>query len=350
MAYVPSMALKQEKGLDEVAKTPKLQTKRRHSGSNQRYLSTKRNRGRRKKTPSKPSSANVHPTILSSASARRIAKSFCFDFRRFVKREVLFSCDEKTKAEYESSRRSFSKQNLTLYGFHLIENFVEAKEEEKLMGFIRGIKDWKRREKVNDGGEQMTYGVEFSQPGYKIKKRTHIPGILNDFGLKAMRRALEIETLGTYSCHSFDGSDDATAAAAAADDADSEGLGRNPPTSTARNHSPPTIDQIFLQKYTKRQSLGFHFDNRSEFGEIICGVSLGSDSMLLLGATNGSPHASTSAAARPTVQAIRVPKNSLYVFTGMSRYDLRHAVVHDEEATRYSFTFRSIASHRAIQQ
>ena len=44
----------------------------------------------------------------------------------------------------------------------------------------------------------------------------------------------------------------------------------------------------------------------------------------------------------PNVRAIDLPPGSLYCLTGMSRYDLRHAVVHDGAAERISVTFRAL--------
>mmetsp|Transcript_18119 Transcript_18119/g.44467 ORF Transcript_18119/g.44467 Transcript_18119/m.44467 type:complete len:329 (+) Transcript_18119:222-1208(+) len=203
-------------------------------------------------------------TILTSDAGHRIAKSYLFDFRRFITRSVLFSCDGTTKMEYELSRKSFKKQDLKHYGFHLVENFVSPEDEMKLLAFISSIQNWSLREKCSDGGQQKTYGVIFSQPGYKIKSRTPIPDVLSRFGEKVMRGALEIKDLDRYACRTYD----------------------------RKAMQPPSIDQIFLQKYTKKQSLGFHHDNRKEFGELIVGVSLASDSTLLLGATNGGAQVS----------------------------------------------------------
>ena len=42
------------------------------------------------------------------------------------------------------------------------------------------------------------------------------------------------------------------------------------------------------------------------------------------------------------MRAIDLPPGSLYCLTGMSRYDLRHAIVHDGAAERISITFRAL--------
>ena len=89
-----------------------------------------------------------------------------------------------------------------------------------------------------------------------------------------------------------------------------------------------SIDQVYLQEYTAGQQLGFHYDNRRAFGEIICGLSLGTDSTLLLGATNGGGQLPDRPGINPRVRSVTVQANAVYVLSGVSRCDLRHAVDH----------------------
>mmetsp|Transcript_5532 Transcript_5532/g.8558 ORF Transcript_5532/g.8558 Transcript_5532/m.8558 type:complete len:386 (+) Transcript_5532:235-1392(+) len=254
----------------------------------------------RKRTPKEAS-------LLTPKAAEVVAKSFQFKFHQRATRGSMFGCDEKVKEEYEAARKSLAKQNLKLFGFHIIHDFITPQEEKELLAHIESIKVWYPSEK-NDGRVHITYGIEYSQPGYKVKSRTAMPLLFKKLGQKAMASALKIKDLNKYSCHQHS------------------------------QRSPAPIDQLFLNKYTKEQTLGFHFDNRPSFQEIICGVSLNADTTLLLGATSGS----SKNFSLPTIQAIEVPKNSLYVLSGMSRYDLRHAVRHHKTDIRYSLTFRSL--------
>jgi len=110
----------------------------------------------------------------------------------------------------------------------------------------------------------------------------------------------------------------------------------------------PPFGQCYVQRYIGGQSLGFHFDHRREYDEMIAGVSVGAPATLLLGATSGAGGVREGAARAPNVQRVHLPPRSLYVMGGMARYDLRHAVeAHPAAAPhRYSFTFRSLGCRR----
>ena len=98
--------------------------------------------------------------------------------------------------------------------------------------------------------------------------------------------------------------------------------------------------------YTAGQQLGFHYDNRRAFGEIICGLSIGADTALLLGSTNGGGQLPDRWDTNARVRSMTVQANAVCVLSGMSRYDLRHAVDHRcRQQTRYSLTFRAAVSH-----
>ena len=75
----------------------------------------------------------------------------------------------------------------------------------------------------------------------------------------------------------------------------------------------------------------------SDISAQVCG-----EGRLLLGHTNGSKEVAPRALLQPNVRAIKLPPGSLYCLTGMARYDLRHALVHDGAAERVSITFRAL--------
>ena len=80
----------------------------------------------------------------------------------------------------------------------------------------------------------------------------------------------------------------------------------------------------------------------TRYAELIVGLSVCGQGRLLLGHTNGSKEVAPRALQQLNVRAIDLPPGSLYCLTGMSRYDLRHAVVHDGAAERISVTFRAL--------
>ena len=80
----------------------------------------------------------------------------------------------------------------------------------------------------------------------------------------------------------------------------------------------------------------------TRYAELIVGLSVCGQGRLLLGHTNGSKEVAPRALQQPNVRAIDLPPGSLYCLTGMSRYDLRHALVHDGAAERISVTFRAL--------
>lgn len=136
----------------------------------------------------------------------------------------------------------------------------------------------------------------------------------------------------------------------------------------------PAFVQAYVQRYVPGETLGFHYDERCAprgdrtaaaapasrpaadatlpllrrrgrrptYAELIIGLSVCGHGRLLLGHTNGSKEVAPRALQQPNVRAIPLPPGSLYCMTGMSRYDLRHAVVQDGDCERISVTFRAL--------
>jgi len=103
----------------------------------------------------------------------------------------------------------------------------------------------------------------------------------------------------------------------------------------------PKFEQAYVQRYIPGETLGFHFDERPGFCEAICGVTICGEGSLLLSSTNGTGEVTDKMKRWDNVATVKLPPLSLYVITGMSRFDLRHAAVQEGEEERISVTFRS---------
>ena len=119
-----------------------------------------------------------------------------------------------------------------------------------------------------------------------------------------------------------------------------------------------SFEQAYVQVYpgcsssggepTGASTLGFHFDERGCYGELIVGVTLCGTAKLLLAGTNGSEFVDDVASVlrKPNVLSVPLTPRSAYAMTGLARYDLRHAVVNDGDKIRISVTFRSCPKAR----
>ena len=117
-----------------------------------------------------------------------------------------------------------------------------------------------------------------------------------------------------------------------------------------------SFEQAYVQVYPPsnggaESTLGFHFDDRSDYGELIVGVTLSGTGQFLLGSTNGGEFVDNVAkeTGRPNVLTVPLTPRSVYAMTGLARYDLRHAVVNDGECVRVSVTFRSSPKARGVR-
>lgn len=117
------------------------------------------------------------------------------------------------------------------------------------------------------------------------------------------------------------------------------------------------FDQAYIQRYVPGEpssTLGFHYDSFGSFGELICGVTLTGSALLLLRKNCGPADVGDfvnrpqSTMADPRTHCVRLTPLSIYCMTGLSRYDLRHAVVCDHPTEeRISITFRIVDWSRA---
>jgi alkylated DNA repair dioxygenase AlkB len=94
--------------------------------------------------------------------------------------------------------------------------------------------------------------------------------------------------------------------------------------------------QCIVNKYEKGQGIGAHIDSM-DFGPVIGCFVFNLDD-------NGAESAMTFT-LNGSDTLVATPHNSLYIMTGLARYNYRHALVGRKAyATRVSITFRSIAA------
>jgi len=97
--------------------------------------------------------------------------------------------------------------------------------------------------------------------------------------------------------------------------------------------------ELQINEYHARDALGFHKDNPIAYTEVICGVSLLTDSWIHYQYLN---------------EEIKVlmPKRSLYLMTGKSRYKWKHGIPPDSLVggeKRISLTFRKVMYTKSLK-
>ena len=89
--------------------------------------------------------------------------------------------------------------------------------------------------------------------------------------------------------------------------------------------------EIFVNEYLPRNGLKAHHDHRTTYDETIFGVSLLSDTYITF-------------IGKGKRIRVKIPRRSLYVMTGESRYTYKHSIrKSDIESRRLSMTYRTIA-------
>jgi alkylated DNA repair dioxygenase AlkB len=97
----------------------------------------------------------------------------------------------------------------------------------------------------------------------------------------------------------------------------------------AMKYTDPQKTEIYVNKYESHNGLRPHFDNRTTYDEVICGVSLQCDCKITF--IKGSSKI-----------PVNIPKGSLYLMTGDSRKKYKHSITPgDIDGTRISITIRS---------
>ena len=120
-------------------------------------------------------------------------------------------------------------------------------------------------------------------------------------------------------------------------------------TCTDLSDSSRKFEQVYIQRYTAgpEQSLGFHHDCRSGYSELVCGITVSGSGKFLLSSTTAGPHVKPKHLEQQNVAVVPLAPRSLYVMTGMARYDLRHAAEQCGTVERISLTFRCLKTSKS---
>ncbi len=204
-------------------------------------------------------------------------------------------------------KKNIPSTNLKYLGFHSYENFLTEEEKQNLQEYIKCLNMEQR-----EWGATFREGVVIEVDGHKYKpvaiKKMH--PTLEHLG----KRILDFMRLQ----HEY--------------------------RENACFELPEQFDQAYVQKYKPGGELNPHFDERSKFQEIIAGITIQGSSTFVLGlhqAAKASRKMKSGATKQLHVHDARA--GQLYVMSGMSRYDFRHAVYNSTDSDRISITFRALA-------
>ena len=243
--------------------------------------------------------------------------------------------------------------SLERLGFRLFEpcdNLLSEEEAQEILKFCQSI-EWEPRRGSKGrhlaGTKRKNFGVDMDDAYHVLPGSTgQLPPILDKLGDRVLAHCQQEqwpysrEPVGSVS--RFDqayiqqyppGGSSAVDCSAAA----TRALDLAVPTSA-------TAPRVAPAGSCAASTLGFHFDSRAAYGELICGVTICGSGKFLLGSTNGTEFVGDTGRtmAAPNVRCIPLAPRSVYAISGLSRYDLRHAAVNDGDDLRVSITFRSV--------
>jgi len=271
--------------------------------------------------------------LFTQTDAEAVASRYLFRFGRVPRDDLFLGPLEGPVRRYEAARRQlkgFSIVDLTRVGFHLVPNWVTAEEVAAVLHFCHGVPDseWETRLGTNkcpiEGTQRKNFGITAKYEkarqaaGKKHSVCAALPDVLANMGIRALNDCKVWSKGWSTTCT----------------DISKQGV----------------FEQAYVQRYKPGQTLGFHFDERGAFCELICGVTICGEGNFLLSSTSGSQEISKKQQEQDNVASVKLPPLSLYVMTGMSRFDLRHAVVQHGQAERISVTFRSPAPKNWIKE
>merc|ERR1712080_276384 len=207
--------------------------------------------------------------------------------------------------------------NPEILGLHTFEQNDEVlthKQQKTILKEVIEVLDkanrWETRNGV-DGTQRKTFGCKLDK-NYEIIGREEIPPDLQDLGDR-VARFFEEKKFPYSHTH----------------------IGKI------------SFDQVYVQRYvpgTSSETMGFHFDSFSQFDELICGVTLCGNGNFLLKKTITSDFVEKAEEVMSEAKTLSIAQCplSFYALTGMSRYDLMHAVVAEGTSERISVTFRTV--------
>lgn len=214
--------------------------------------------------------------------------------------------NEETYKKYLQMRKR-PKDNLKYFGFHSFDHFLDTKEIENLQEYVASLEM-----ESTEWGQTFREGAIIKVDGYKYTPvaMKQMPEILKKIGNRILDFLRANKEYSENACFKL----------------------------------PDKFDQAYIQKYKPEGELNPHFDDRSKFQEIIAGITICGHSNLVLG-LHQAAKASKKIKSGVTDQLYIHNANAgqLYVMSGMSRYDFRHAVYNSTNSTRISITFRALS-------
>ena len=281
-----------------------------------------------------PKRARTEP-LLTAADAEDLATRLATDelHQRHQAGVKLLPADALAVQRYERARKLLGSIDPALVGFRLLEDpsLLSVSEATRVLNFCKSI-DWEPR--LGSGGRPLvgtkrkSFGVATEgATSYHVASgsATPLPPLLAALGERLLQhcRTLAWPYARTAICQTA------------------------------------SFEQAYVQVYppggasnsVPASTLGFHFDDRKDYGELIVGVTLCGTAKLLLASTNGHEFVDDVAKelGKPNVISVGLAPRSVYAMTGLSRYDLRHAVANDGDDLRVSVTFRSCPKARGVR-
>lgn len=248
--------------------------------------------------------------------------------------------------------KALDEPSLERIGFRLFEpcdDLLSAEHAQQILDFCQFV-DWEPRRGSNGrhlvGTKRKNFGVDMDDSYHVLPTSTgELPPIINELGERVLAHCQQQQWPHSRELFgSFPRFDQAY-------------IQQYPPCGCKR-WSTTSTSALELEMPASRRApdgsdtasdpaastLGFHFDSRAAYGELICGVTICGSGKFLLGSTNGSEFVDDTqrTMSARNVRCIQLPPRSVYALSGLSRYDLRHAVVNDGDDLRVSITFRSV--------
>jgi len=269
------------------------------------------------------------------ANVTRRARNFQGGVLMTEKGGIVDPADLAIVAKYRQLCTALQSADATQLGFRSWDADTSVLTQEQADAIITEVirpldnepSGWQRRGSSSSelaqsgvpGTQRRTFGVELDCK-YRVVARSEMPPLLRELGERLLKRCAACEW-------PYSRGGDASVLAPVAG-----------------------FEQAYIQRYVPGQpsaTLGFHFDSFGSFGELIVGVTLAGSARLLLrkcGPAQSGDFVREPATVLSEPRTFSAPLAPLaaYAITGLSRYDLKHAVVNDTDTERLSVTFRTV--------
>jgi alkylated DNA repair dioxygenase AlkB len=109
-------------------------------------------------------------------------------------------------------------------------------------------------------------------------------------------------------------------------------------STTNLNFDPAKFDQLIINEYKPGQQIGPHIDHPSQFGDIICCISIGETSYVRF-----------SYDQEKKSFKYKLEPGSIYIMSGDARYKWKHSLVNRGNHIRYSLTYRIVRKNKSLK-